>query len=82
MSKIPPFVELKSMFREAAKESGEPISARESHRAAQGFILSLATDDAYDQPFSDKTGEAAVKNVLIEYLRKFGSLRAPLEMAA
>jgi len=82
MSKIPPFVELKSMFRDAAKESGEPISSRESHRAAQGFILSLATDDAYDQPFSDETGEDAVKNVLIEYLRKFGSLRAPLAVAA
>ena len=66
------------MFRDAAKQCGEPISARESHRAAQGFMLSLATDDAYDQPFSDSTGEEAVKNVLIEYLRKFGSLRAPV----
>ena len=78
MPKIPPFVELKSMFREAAKESGEPISARESHRAAQGFILSLATDEAYDRPFSDKTGEEAVKRVLIEYLRKFGNLKGPV----
>lgn len=78
MSKIPPFVELKSMFRDAAKEAGDPISSRESHRAAQGFILSLATDEAYDQPFSDTTGEEAVKNVLIEYLRRFGSLKAPV----
>jgi hypothetical protein len=81
MPKIPPFVELKHMFRDAAKQCGEPISARESHRAAQGFLLSLATDDAYDQAFTDDTGETAVKNVLVEYLRKFGSLRAPVNAA-
>lgn len=78
MPKIPPFVELKNMFRDAAKQCGEPISARESHRAAQGFMLSLATDEAYEQAFSDKTGEEAVKHVLIEYLQKYGSLRAPV----
>lgn len=78
MSKIPPFVELKNMFRDAAKQCGEPVSAREAHRAAQGFMLSLATDEAYEQAFTDETGEDAVKNVLIEYLRKFGSLRAPV----
>lgn len=82
MPKIPPFVELKSMFRDAAKQCGESISARESHRAAQGFMLSLATDEAYEASFSDKTGEEAVGNVLIEYLHRFGSLRAPLADAA
>lgn len=78
MPKIPPFVELKNMFRTAAEQCGEPISSRESHRAAQGFMLSLATDEAYEQTFSDEVGEEAVKNVLIEYLRKYGSLRAPV----
>ena len=78
MPSIPPFVQLKAMFREAAEQCGEHITSRDSHRAAQGFMLSLATDEAYEQAFSDETGELAVKNVLIEYMRKYGSLRAPV----
>ena len=81
MPKIPPFVELKHMFSDAAKAAGHPISAREAHRQAQGFMLSNAVetreDEAYFRDVSDETGETAVKNVLIEHLRKYGSLRAP-----
>ncbi|UYM26595.1 hypothetical protein SEA_BAUER_46 [Arthrobacter phage Bauer] len=82
MPKIPPFVELKNLFRDAAKAAGQPISAREAHRQAQGFMLSNAVesreDEAYFRGISDETGEEAVKNVLIEYLRKYGTLRGPV----
>ena len=33
--------------------------------------------EAYDRDCSDETGETAVNNVLIEYLRKYGALTAP-----
>lgn len=86
MPKIPPFVELKNLFREAAAAAGAPISAREAHRQAQGFMLSNAVesieDEQYFRDVSDETGEEAVKNVLIEYLRRFGSLRAPMVLVA
>ena len=65
-------------------EAGAPISSRESHRLAQGIALTefaakfnAATDEAYDRACSDETGEQAVNNVLVEYLRKYGSLAAP-----
>lgn len=76
-----PFVELKRMFKDAAKVSGIKMSDREAHRQAQGFLLSSAADDSELQ-HSDKTGEEAVKRALISYLRKYGSLRAPVAVAA
>lgn len=82
MPKIPPFVQLKNLFREVAEASGQPISAREAHRKAQGFLLSNAVerseDELYFRDVSDETGELAVKNVLIEYLQKYGTLRGPV----
>lgn len=76
MPKIPPFVELKKMFRDAAAAAGQPISSREAHRQAQGFLLSHAAEKSELQ-HSDETGEEAVKNALIFYIHKYGSLRAP-----
>lgn len=76
MPKIPPFVELKKMFRDAAEAAGQPISSREAHRQAQGFMLSNAAEQSELQ-HSDETGEEAVKRALISYIRKYGSLRAP-----
>lgn len=81
MPKIPPFVELKKMFRDAAAAAGQPISAREAHRQAQGFMLSNAAERSELQ-YTDDTGEDAVKQALISYLRKYGSLRAPGPAAA
>jgi hypothetical protein len=79
--KIPPFVELKNMFRDAAIAAGQPISSREAHRQAQGFMLSNAAEDSELQ-HSDETGEEAVKLAMLSYIRKYGSLRAPLALAA
>lgn len=82
MPKIP-FVELKNRIRTIQRESGCPISSRESHRLAQGISLSdFAVEfsnaaEAYDRDVSDETGELAVNNVLIEYLSRYGSLVAP-----
>lgn len=36
-----------------------------------------AAAEAYSKDSSDETGERAVNNVLIEYLRKYGTLTAP-----
>jgi hypothetical protein len=36
-----------------------------------------AAHEAYTRGNADETGEQAVNNVLIEYLRKYGSLTAP-----
>lgn len=41
-----------------------------------------AAAEGYDRDVSDETGEQAVNNVLIQYLSKYGSLRAPMERAA
>lgn len=76
-----PFVRLKNMFRDCAKEAGEPISDRAAHRMAQGFMLSNAAEDSELQ-HSDETGEEAVKRALVSYIRKYGSLRAPLAVAS
>ena len=60
-----------------------PISSRESHRLAQGIVLTeyaakfAAAAEAYTKDTSDETGESAVNNVLVEYLRKYGALTAP-----
>lgn len=80
MPKIPPFVELKNLFRDAAKAAGQPISSREAHRQAQGFMLSNAAE-ASELQHSDETGEEAVKQALISYIRKYGSLRGPMVAA-
>ena len=77
MPKIPPFVELKKMFRDAAAAAGQPISSREAHRQAQGFMLANAAERSELQ-HSDETGEEAVKLALISYIRKYGSLRSPV----
>ncbi|MDJ0321688.1 hypothetical protein [Pseudarthrobacter sp. PS3-L1] len=83
MPKIP-FVTMKNKIRSMYLASGAPISSRESHRLAQGIALTefaalfaAATDEVYDRDCSDVTGESAVDNVLIEYLRKYGALSAP-----
>ena len=79
-----PFVELKNKIRTMHAEAQTPISSRESHRLAQGIALTefaakfaAATDEAYTKQNADDTGEAAVNNVLIEYLHKYGTLTAP-----
>ena len=84
-----PFVALKNKIRTMHADAGSPVSARESHRLARGISLTEfaeqfanATDEAYTRDVSDETGEQAVNNVLIEYLTKYGNLRAPLAVAA
>lgn len=72
-----PFVRLKNMFKECAEAAGEKLSDRKAHRMAQGFMLSNAAE-AYEQPHSDNTGEDAVKNALLAYIAKFGTLREPV----
>lgn len=82
MPKIP-FVTMKNKIRAMYAEAQEPISSRESHRLARGIDLTEfaaqfdAAAEAYSKDTSDETGELAVNNVLIEYLRKYGSLRNP-----
>lgn len=65
------------MFREAAVAAGQPISSREAHRQAQGFMLSNAAEKSELQ-HSDETGEEAVKRALLSYIRKYGTLRVPV----
>ena len=78
-----PFVALKNKIRTMHAEAETPISARESHRLAQGIVLTefaarfAEAAEAYSRGNSDETGERAVDNVLIEYLRKYGTLTAP-----
>ena len=77
------FVQLKNTIRTMHAEAQTPISSRESHRLAQGIVLTeyaeqfAAAAEAYDRQNADETGEAAVNNVLIEYLTKYGALNAP-----
>ncbi|MFS2091055.1 hypothetical protein [Paenarthrobacter nicotinovorans] len=80
MPETPPFVKLKQMFKEAAEAAGHPISSREAHRQAQGFMLSNAAE-ASELQHSDETGEEAVKQALLSNIRKYGSLRAPMVLA-
>lgn len=59
--------------------------AYRTHRQADfaSFAAQFANAaEAYDRDVSDETGEHAVNNVLIEYLTKYGNLRAPLAVAA
>lgn len=70
------FVQLKHMFRDAALAMGDKLSSRDQHRFAQAFMLRSAAD-GFDQPYADGTGEEAVRNVLVEYIKQFGSLRRP-----
>ncbi|TAP26821.1 hypothetical protein [Arthrobacter sp. S41] len=76
---IPPFVQLKKMFKECAVAAGEKLSDRNAHRMAQGFMLSNACECSEDEQYflahSDGTGETAVKNALIDYINRFGSLK-------
>ena len=69
-----PFVQLKTMFKQCAAQEGVPLSDRKAHRMTQGFLLSNAADECELQ-HSDKTGEEAVKEALLFYIRKYGSLR-------
>lgn len=77
------FVQLKNKIRAVHAEAQSPISSRESHRLAQGIVLTEfaakfnAAAEAYSKDTSDETGESAVNNVLIEYLTKYGALTAP-----
>lgn len=41
-----------------------------------------AAAEAYDRDVSDETGEAAVNNVLVQYLTKYGELAAPTSAVA
>lgn len=81
------FVKLKHTIRTMHADFGRPISSRESHRIAQGVMLSqfaeqfTAAAEAYSRQSSDVTGETATDNVLLEYLRRFGQLAAPRVMA-
>ena len=74
-----PFVQLKREFQRVYAEAGQKLSSREAHRLAQGVMLSefASAAEAYFRDVSDETGENAVDNVLIEYLRKYGSIKAP-----
>jgi len=77
------FVQLKNKIRTMHAEAAAPISSRESHRLAQGIVLTEyaalfnTAADAYDRDCSDETGEMAVNNVLVQYLTKYGTLTAP-----
>lgn len=82
MPKIP-FVTLKNKIRAMHAEAQTPISSRESHRLAQGIVLTefaaqfASAAEAYCRDNADETGERAVDNVLIQYLSKYGALVAP-----
>ena len=82
------FVNLKNTIRTMHADFGRPISSRESHRIAQGVMLHQFAEkftnaaEAYDREFSDKTGETAADNVLLQYLHQFGQLTAPVAVAA
>lgn len=77
------FVALKNKIRTMHAEAAAPISSRESHRLAQGIVLTeyaaMFNDaaEAYTKDTSDETGEQAVNNVLVQYLTKYGALTAP-----
>lgn len=73
-NKIPPFVQLKKLFKECGMQAGERLSDRQAHRMTQGFLLSGAAEQ-YFLNYSDDTGEDAVKNVLISYLRQYKNLK-------
>ena len=73
-NKIPPFVQLKKLFKECGLQAGERLSDRQAHRMTQGFLLSSAAEQ-YFLNYSDDTGEDAVKNVLINYLRQYKNLK-------
>lgn len=74
------FVQLKNQIRTLHAEAHNPISSRESHRLAQGIVLTeyaaqfATAAEAYSKDTSDETGEMAVNNVLVEYLTKYGAL--------
>ena len=78
-----PFVTLKNKIRTMHADAGTPISSRESHRLARAIDLTeyaaqLANaSEAYFRDVSDETGEIAVNKVLIDYLRKYGTITAP-----
>lgn len=77
------FVQIKNRIRTLHAEAQTPISSRESHRLAQGIVLTeysaqfANAAEAYTRQNADDTGESAVNNVLIEYLTKYGALTAP-----
>ena len=73
-NKIPPFVQLKKLFKECGLQAGERLSDRQAHRMTQGFLLSSAAED-YFLDYADDTGEDAVKNALIAYIRQHGTLK-------
>ena len=74
-----PFVRLKRELRQAAAADGTNLSAREAHRLANGLMASEFANaaEAYFRDSSDETGETAVNNTLIAYLRKYGAVKAP-----
>ncbi|GAA2237388.1 hypothetical protein GCM10010401_06930 [Rarobacter faecitabidus] len=65
------FVALARCVRETAAELGAHISNRKSQALAKGFLLTVPGE-------SDTTQREAIRNVLAENLRKFGSIIPPI----
>ena len=57
------FMTVKSWLRQAAEIYGIPLSSRQAHRATNGYIATLSSED-YDRLHADPTGETAVRNVM------------------
>lgn len=78
-----PFTQLKREIRSMYAEQGHRASSRELHALAQGIMLTeyaeqfASASEAYFRDVSDMTGEEAVQHVLIEYLSRYGALKAP-----
>ncbi|QTF71262.1 hypothetical protein [Arthrobacter woluwensis] len=81
MSKMS-FVELRHTIKQMHADMGCPISTRESHRRAQGVMLSQIADEftkaaeAYTQQHADTTGETATENVLLDFLMNRHGIKA------
>ena len=80
---MPSFVQFKNTVRQMHTDFGQPISARKAHSIAQSAWVSHLAEqlahaaETYFRDVSDDTGEEATDNVLLQYLIRFGSLRAP-----
>lgn len=85
---MPSFIQFKNTIRQMHADFGQPISAREAHSIARSAWISQLAEqfaraaEAYAGISQDPTGEDATDNVLIEYLTRYGSLRAPTSAAA
>ena len=85
---MPSFVQFKNTVRQMHADFGQPISSREAHSIARSAWMSQLAEqfanaaEAYAGLSQDPTGEQATDNVLIEYLTRYGSLRAPMAVAS